>query len=119
MCVLLKHVIHNYMLVYCVQPVLHGVVLSFLPGRVGSPLASAAQAAAAGQQLQRMAVRASNQRLVAAWNAANGASADTGFRLSLNRFADWLPEEYAALMTAKRSSSRSEAVKVRVRGGGL
>jgi hypothetical protein len=60
-----------------------------------------------------MAVRASNQRLVSAWNAANGDSAGSGFRLALNRFADWLPEEYAALMTAKRSSSRSEAVKVR------
>jgi hypothetical protein len=89
----------------------HAVVLLLL-GRAGSPLASGGQAAAAGQQLQRMAVRASNQRLVAAWNAANGA--DSGFRLAVNRFADWLPQEYAALMTAKRSSSsRSEAVKVR------
>jgi hypothetical protein len=65
-----------------------------------------------------MAVRASNQRLVAAWNAANGAGSGPGFRLALNRFADWLPEEYGALMTAKRSSSRSEAVKVRSWGGG-
>jgi hypothetical protein len=64
-----------------------------------------------------MAVRASNTRVVEAWNAAaaaGGGSGDgPGFKLAVNRFADWLPEEYAALMTAKRSSSRSEAIKVR------
>lgn len=66
-----------------------------------------------------MAVRAANQRLVEAWNSAAASSSSSngaagrGFRLALNRFADWLPEEYAGLMTAKRSSSRSEAVKVR------
>ncbi|WIA34990.1 hypothetical protein OEZ86_013270 [Tetradesmus obliquus] len=88
-----------------------------LPGRASPGLASTAQAAAAAQQLRRMAVRAANQRLVEAWNSAAASSSSSngaagrGFRLALNRFADWLPEEYAGLMTAKRSSSRSEAVK--------
>eukprot|EP00879_Flechtneria_rotunda_P007527 GHRR01007896.1.p1 GENE.GHRR01007896.1~~GHRR01007896.1.p1 ORF type:complete len:555 (+),score=166.79 GHRR01007896.1:1913-3577(+) len=68
------------------------------------------QLSAAGlQQLRRLAVRASNQQYVNTWNA--GSAADENYKLGLNRFADWLPEEYSSLMTAKRSSARSEQVK--------
>lgn len=39
--------------------------------------------------------------------------AESGYKLALNKFTDWLPEEYQSLMTAKRSSQRSQQVKVR------
>lgn len=38
------------------------------------------------------------------------AKAHPGFKLALNRFADWTPDEYS-LLRGKRSSSRSEQVK--------
>jgi hypothetical protein len=85
----------------------------------------AAGAAAELQQLQRLAVRADNARFVSDWNAAAAASSGNsgssgGFKLALNRFADTLPEEFALLAAAKRSSPASELVKqVRRRGGGL
>lgn len=58
------------------------------------------------QQLKRLAALARNAEYVRSWNEASNA----GFKLSLNRFADWLPEEYS-LLRGKRSSSRSEQVK--------
>lgn len=57
-------------------------------------------------QLRRLGVRYQNQGFVEAWNQASNA----GFKLSLNRFASWLPEEYG-LMTGLRSSSKSKQVK--------
>lgn len=56
-------------------------------------------------QLRRLGVLYQNQGFVEAWNQASNA----GFKLSLNRFASWLPEEYA-LMTGLRSSSKSKQV---------
>lgn len=58
------------------------------------------------QQLRRLAALAQNARLVESWNLGSNA----GFKLSLNRFADWTPEEYG-LLRGKRSSSRSREVK--------
>lgn len=58
------------------------------------------------QQLKRLAAVAANAEYVANWNQASNA----GFKLSLNRFADWLPEEYE-MLRGRRSSSRSEQVK--------
>lgn len=63
------------------------------------------------QQIRRLAVRAANQQLVGNFNAQN--SAQLGYKLGVNRFIDWLPEEYSSLMTAKRSTARSQQVKVR------
>jgi hypothetical protein len=57
-------------------------------------------------QLRRLGVLYQNQGFVEAWNQASNA----GFKLSLNRFASWLPEEYG-LMTGLRSSSKSKQVK--------
>lgn len=62
------------------------------------------------QQVKRLAARAANQQFVGAWNAQN--SNQLGYKLAVNRFVDWLPEEYSSLMTAKRSTARSEQIKV-------
>lgn len=69
--------------------------------------------AATGQQrLNRDLLRAAATQLVTAWNAQRANSA--GFKLALNRFADWTNEEYAALATGLRRSERSTSVQVRV-----
>lgn len=66
----------------------------------------AQQQQAEQQQLRRLAALAQNARFVESWNQGSNA----GFKLSLNRFADWTAEEYQ-LLRGKRSSSRSREVK--------
>eukprot|EP00775_Hariotina_reticulata_P008341 gene8341-8525_t len=68
-------------------------------------------------QLQRLAALANNRQFVEAWNtqaaavALSNSAEALGFKLAINRFADWLPEEYSSIATAKRSSLRSEVIK--------
>jgi hypothetical protein len=82
--------------------------------RAGSNADAAALRQQSEQQLQRLAVLARNSEFVQSWNQGSNA----GFKLDLNRFADWLPEEYQ-LMRGKRSSSKSSELKqVCVFGGG-
>lgn len=57
-------------------------------------------------QLRRLGALYQNQGFVEAWNQGSNA----GFKLSLNRFASWLPEEYD-MIRGLRSSSRSREVK--------
>lgn len=78
--------------------------------RLGSNADSANQQQQNEQQLRRLAALAQNAKFVESWNQGSNA----GFKLSLNRFADWLPEEYQ-LLRGSRSSSRSSEIK-QVRG---
>lgn len=79
-----------------------------LPGRTDLSSSSDLQQSLQ-QQVKRLAARAANQQFVGAWNAQN--SNQLGYKLAVNRFVDWLPEEYSSLMTAKRSTARSEQIK--------
>lgn len=74
--------------------------------RAGSNADLAALQQQSEQQLRRLTALAQNLEFVQSWNQGSNA----GFKLGLNRFADWLPEEYQ-LMRGKRSSSRSNEVK--------
>ncbi|GBF89567.1 hypothetical protein Rsub_02285 [Raphidocelis subcapitata] len=83
-------------------------------GRLRAAGAAASAPAAAGGDgllLRRLAARAEAARFVEAHDARAA-----GFSVALNRFSDWLPEEYSALMTARRAPRAGAALKARPLG---
>lgn len=82
-----------------------------IPSTKACPHAAAVAAVAAAQGaealqhapevLQRLAARARHQELLSGWD-----SAKHGFNLAPNKFMEWLPHEYAALMSSSKRGTK-------------